>query len=332
MPRKWQSAIRSPALAQKASGGSKPKGSRTLGEHEAKASGSGFVSKVTSSTGSGRKPRARQPGGQLHRRATAGAVLRSSVSVVVLADRNGCRSRQAARGHSRPCAKSAWTTRDGLASGRESAHGVKERRKPARPRQSGGYGGGLSTFIGNGGRESAHQGAPVDGRRLGPNQVVRFDERAMEAVLVFVVSPVGAISSDDLGKPRTAGTTGDVRGRSRSFIGEDNAPARRAPMKGRPDASILERGRGGNTVPHQTEAGPAPSSARPTGVGLSQDGPAPRRTNARWIRGLGSGYGKREGLRGQRDASRALGNRAVYGCSYRESIAEVGEKHLFRAS
>jgi len=132
MPRKWQSAIRSPALAQKASEGRSRKVS-DLGEHEAQASGSGFVSKVTSSTGSGCKPRARQPGGQLHQRATAGAVLRSSVSVVVLADRNGCRSRQAARGHSRPCAKSAWTTRDGLASGRESAHGVKERRKPARP-------------------------------------------------------------------------------------------------------------------------------------------------------------------------------------------------------
>jgi len=73
-------------------------------------------------------------------------VLWSSVSVVVLADRIGCRSRQAARGHSRPCAKSAWTTRDGLASGRESANGVKKRRKPARPWQSGGYGGGLSTI------------------------------------------------------------------------------------------------------------------------------------------------------------------------------------------
>lgn len=42
--------------------------------------------------------------------------------------------------------------------------------------------------IGNGGRESALQGAPVDGRRLGPNQVVRLDGRAMEAVLVFVVA------------------------------------------------------------------------------------------------------------------------------------------------
>lgn len=67
----------------------------------------------------------------------------------------------------------------------------------------------------------------------------------MEAVLVFVVSRVGAIPSDDLGKPRTAGTTGDVRDRSRSFIGEDNTPVGRAPVKGRPDASILERGRGG---------------------------------------------------------------------------------------
>lgn len=76
-----------PGTRPKGERGSKPKGSRTLGEHAAKASGSGFVSKVTSSTGSGCKPRARQPGGQLHQRATAGAVLRSSVSVVVLANR-----------------------------------------------------------------------------------------------------------------------------------------------------------------------------------------------------------------------------------------------------
>jgi hypothetical protein len=68
----------------------------------------------------------------------------------------------------------------------------------------------------------------------------------MEAVLVFVVSAMGEIPSDDLGKPRTAETTGDVRGRSRSFVGEENAPVRRAPVKGSPDASILERGRGGN--------------------------------------------------------------------------------------
>lgn len=231
--------------------GSKPKGFDLRGARGASL-GSEMVARVTSSTGSRRKPRARQPGGQLHQRATAGAVLRSSVSVVVLADRIGCRSRQAARGHSRPCAKSAWTTRDGLASGRESAHEVKERRKPARPWQSGGNGGGLSTFIGNGGRESALQRAPVDGRRLGPNQVVRFDERAMDAVLVFVARGMGAIPSHHLGKPRTAGTTGDVRGRSRSFIGEDNAPVRRAPVTGSPDASILERGRSGK---HRAAAG-----------------------------------------------------------------------------
>jgi hypothetical protein len=46
---------------------------------------------------------------------------RVRAAVVVLVDRNGCRSRQAACGPSRPCAKSAWTTSTGLASRRESA-------------------------------------------------------------------------------------------------------------------------------------------------------------------------------------------------------------------
>lgn len=91
-------------------------------------------------------------------------------TVVVLANRIGCRSRQAARGHLHPCAKSAWTTKDGLASRCESTAEVKERRKPARPWQSGEYGGGLSTKSEMAGANSAHQGAPVDGRRLGPTK------------------------------------------------------------------------------------------------------------------------------------------------------------------
>lgn len=130
---KVESAIRSPALAERRARRERKLSPRARGASLGRA---GFVAKVTSSPGLGRKPRARwglgcklqapgKPGGKLHQRATAGAVLRSSVSVVVLMDRIGCRSRQAARGHSRPCAKSAWTTRDGLAPGRESADGVK---------------------------------------------------------------------------------------------------------------------------------------------------------------------------------------------------------------
>jgi len=53
-------------------------------------------------------------------------------SVVVLADRIDCRSRQAARGPSRPRTKSLRTTMMGLALPRESVGEVKERRKPDR--------------------------------------------------------------------------------------------------------------------------------------------------------------------------------------------------------
>ena len=212
-----------------------------LGEHEAQASGSGFVSKVTSSTGSGCKPRARQPGGQLHQRATAGAVLRSSVSVVVLADRIGCRSRQAARGHSRPCAKSAWTTRDGLASGRESAHGVKERRKPARPRQSGGYGGGLSTY------------RKWRARKRSPGSTCRWKASRAEPSRPFWRAGDGSgpglrrksDGSNLVGRPRETENGGVDRGRQRSVAQlhrrrkrsggagtRERAPRRFAPREG----------------------------------------------------------------------------------------------------
>jgi hypothetical protein len=196
-------------------------------------------------------------------------------AVVVLADRIGCRSRQAARGRPRPCAKSAWTTRDGLASRRESAGEVKERRKPARPAAKRRVRWRALYLIGNGRRESARQGAPVDRRRLGPNQIVRVDERAMEAVLVLA----------DLGKPRSTETTGDVRGRSRSVIGEENTPVGRASQTWTPRRRAPRK----RTRRHRVATGPswpAPSSARPTGVGLSQDGPAPRRTNAGRYSGL----------------------------------------------
>lgn len=191
---------------------------------------------------------------------------------------------------------------------------------------------GSPPLSGNGGRESALQGAPGDGRRLGPNQVARLDGRAMEAVLAFVGEAAGAIPSTILGKPRPTKVTGDVRGRSRSVIGEDNAPVGRAPVKGRPDASLLERGRGETPCRDRLKLVPRRQARGRPGSDCRK---MVRRHAGRTlvgIRGLGSGSGKREGLRGQRDASRALGNRAVYGCSYRESIAEVGEKHLVRAS
>jgi hypothetical protein len=67
------------------------------------------------------------------------------------------------------------------------------------------------------------------------------------------------------------------------------------------------------------EAGDAPSSAYPTGVELPQGGSAPLgRTRPR----------SRKHPAVVRSESCELGNRTIHGCSCRESVAEVGKKHL----
>lgn len=92
---------------------------------------------------------------------------------------------------------------------------------------------------------------------------------------------------------------GDDRGRQRS-VAQLHRRRQRSGGAGTPTGaptspSSREEEAAGNTVSRQTEAGPAPSSARPTGVGLSQDGPAPRRTNV----GPGSGFRLRIGANGR---------------------------------
>ena len=71
----------------------------------------------------------------------------------------------------------------------------------------------------------------------------------------------------------------------------------------------------------QAEAGGASSNADPLEVGSSQGGPAPSPD--------GSGRKHRAhrggGLQGE---SRGLRSRAIYGCAYRMSVAEIGKKHL----
>lgn len=173
-----------------------------------------------------------EQGAKLHQRATAGVVLRSS----------GGRGRarrsyrlQKSTGGARPPSpmREERVDNEGRSSlfARERG-GVKERRKPARPRQSGGYGGGLSTYRKWRARKRS-PGSTCRWKSSRAEQVVRFDGRAMEAVLVF----------DGLGKPGLAGATGDVRGRSRSVTGEENPSVRRVPEHGCPDVTRLERGR-----------------------------------------------------------------------------------------
>jgi hypothetical protein len=100
---------------------------------------------------------------------------------------------------------------------------------------------------------SAARGAPVDGRRLGPLDPALLDEGAGK----------GGPGPRRLRATGPTGTTGDVRGRLRSAIGEDNAPMGRPARKGGPTPRSPRGDAGGKTVPRATEAGPTPSSVRP---------------------------------------------------------------------
>lgn len=126
--------------------------------------------------------------GELGSQGSSGPI-RSGVSkaAVVLADRFGCRSRRAARGHERPHAKSA-RKRQGLAPLLRD-EGAKERRKPDRGGEVPGSVAGLRSRAS---RESAAaEQALVDGRRPGPFGAVTFDEGAGKAVSAMRDGPTG---------------------------------------------------------------------------------------------------------------------------------------------
>jgi hypothetical protein len=132
-------------------------------------------------------------------------------------------------------------------------------------------------------------------------------------------------------KPEVTGTPRGVRGQSRSAIGEDNAPLGREPERAPRHHVLREEGevetpcRDGLKLAtrRQARANRGRIVARRSGATqdevrfeLGASVPSPRRAG---------------GLRGRRGESRALGSRAVYECSCRTSIADVGEKHLSRA-
>jgi hypothetical protein len=241
--------------------------------------------------------------------------MRGSSIRVVLADRIDCRSRQAARGPSRPLAKSRRITRVGLAPSRESAGGVKECRKPDRRWPNREIGGGLPPNQRN--RESDPLGSTCRGKALWVGKAVLIDEGAAEAILVpRERRPV---------KHRAAsrGATGSVRG---SFASSAHGRQRQArvatPLAGGARGRPAERPR--RHRERTAEAGDAPSSACPAGVGLPQGGPASH--------GRTEPSRAREASCDQYGASRAPGSRTVHGCSCRESVAEVGERHLLRVT
>jgi len=81
------------------------------------------------------------------------------------------------------------------------------------------------------------------------------------------------------GQPRVGGTTGDVRGHSRSTTGEENAPMGRPPARAARRHAAL-KGYGADHRVARSRSWICAVKRRPTGVGLPQGGPAPRRRTA----------------------------------------------------
>jgi hypothetical protein len=125
-------------------------------------------------------------------------------TVVVLAGRIGCRSRQAALGPSRPRAKSSWFTTSGLAASRESVEVANERRKPNRRRQSREIGGGSPITTGSSRKRPCWRHS-VDGRRSGPGKSLSLTRGRWQRFWLFA-------------KPGFPGMAVRDRERQRSFV------------------------------------------------------------------------------------------------------------------
>jgi hypothetical protein len=184
--------------------------------------------------------------------------------VVVLAGRIDCRSRQAARGPSRPEAKSFWITMNG------SSPSARERRRGERASEAG-------SSVAKprdrwrvptkpvGSRERVDLGAPVEGRRFGSGKSCSLTRVRRKRSWLFA-----SARGEQLRE-----AAGSDRERQRSDVSLAHGRKRQAevaPPEG--GARICPRRKANRAVYGSAEAGGAPSSARPAGVGLSQDGPA----------------------------------------------------------
>ena len=190
-------------------------------------------------------------------------------------DRIDCRNRQEALGPSRPDAKSVRTTTKGLASRRESAWEVKERRKPGRPWQSGGTGGGLPTSIGNGAARKRSPGSTCRWKASRAGKAALFDEGAVEAVLVPRRPPgVRSVAGRDRGRQRSFVQRSPGRKRPNSAGAREGPPPHRAPREGTRSGATPKDER-------TTEAGAGAVKRYPAGVGLPQGGLTPHGRTAR---------------------------------------------------
>lgn len=154
----------------------------------------------------------------------------------------------------------------GLALPRESVGRVKERRKPDRRWQNRETGGGFpqTSRVARANRF----GNTCRGKALRIGKVVLFDEGAAEAVLVPRKCPESR-APEGYGARQGASEVG------RQPRAWSKTPSRGGAAKTRAVPGSATRRKANRDVYGSAEAGGAPSSARPAGVGLSQDGPAP---------------------------------------------------------
>ena len=195
-----------------------------------------------------------------------GGARGSGDSSVVLADRFGCRSRQAARGPSRPRVMNPRIHDGSSSSVREHSRRANKRRKPGLGGKAGGpVAGSLQTERALR-KQRSLLGALVDGRRSEPGKPLSL-ARGRGKRFWFLERGSG---STDSGNSR--GATGSVRG------------VRRQPRRGRKSrddrerrpercSALLRNERA--AVSDGAEARCAPSSADRLGVGTPKGRPAP---------------------------------------------------------
>jgi hypothetical protein len=172
-----------------------------------------------------------------------------------------------------------------------------------------------------GSRKRVDLGAPVEGRRFGSGKSVSLTrERRKRSWLLE-----SARGSPNSGRLR--GATGSVRGRTSASRMAENARPRRRRHRGGARICTSPKGeqsrvRIGRSWRRAVKRAPSRGRIVARRSGVARKNPTPPAFGRR---------GEGEASCGQRSASYAPGSRAVHGCSCRESVAEVGEKHLLRA-
>lgn len=167
-----------------------------------------------------------------------------------------------------------------------------------------------------GSRERVDSGAPVEGRRFGSCKSSSLTRGRWQRFW-FLASVWGSRSG------RLRGATGSVRGRTSASCMAEKATPRWRRQKAVPGSAT--RRKANRDVYGSAKAGGAPSSARPAGVGLSQDGPASHgRTRALRKKGEGKHPAVSAAQATRPEVERSMGARV-------ESRLQRSERSIFSA-